>query len=99
MHCGLIHKLQAYGISGKILSIIKSFLSDHSIKVVLSGSFSKEARGPRFKSNWETSPAPHPLKYCDQPVSSVCEVVQTMFQGIGLVEGFIKAPLMLGENE
>ena len=41
-HRGLIRKLQAYGISGKILSIIKSFLSDRSIKVVLSGSSSKE---------------------------------------------------------
>ena len=30
-HRGLIHKLQAYGISGKILSIIESFLSDRSI--------------------------------------------------------------------
>ena len=41
-HRGFIHKLQAYGISGKILSIIKSFLSNRSIKVVLSGNSSKE---------------------------------------------------------
>ena len=42
MHRGLIHKLQAYGISGAILNIIKSFLSGRSLKVVLSGSSSKE---------------------------------------------------------
>ena len=41
-HRGLVHKLQACGISGNILSIIKSFLSGRSIKVVLSGSSSKE---------------------------------------------------------
>ena len=41
-HRGLIHKLQAYGISGPFLNIIKSFLSHRSIQVVLSGSSSKE---------------------------------------------------------
>ena len=41
-HRGLLHKLQAYGVSGKVLAIIKSFLSDRSIKVVLGGYSSEE---------------------------------------------------------
>ena len=36
-HSGLLHKLQAYGISGKILGIIKSFLTDRSLRVTLDG--------------------------------------------------------------
>lgn len=36
-HAGLIHKLMSYGVSGHALNIIKSFLSDRKIKVVLDG--------------------------------------------------------------
>ena len=41
-HAGLLHKLKAYGISGSVLAIIKSFLSDRKIKVVLNGESSGE---------------------------------------------------------
>ena len=34
--------LKAYGVSGLILDIIKSFLSDRLIKVVLNSTFPKE---------------------------------------------------------
>ena len=36
-HSGLIHKLKAYGVSGQVLSIIRSFLSSRLIRVVLDG--------------------------------------------------------------
>ena len=36
-HAGLLHKLNAYGVWGSILSIIESFLQDPVIKVVLDG--------------------------------------------------------------
>ena len=36
-HAGLLHKLKAYGVSGPFLDIIKSFLSDRKIRVVLDG--------------------------------------------------------------
>ena len=41
-HAGLLHKLKAYGISGSVLAIIKSFLSNRKIKVVLNGESSSE---------------------------------------------------------
>ena len=40
-HNGLLHKLSSYGISGRIYSIIKSFLSSRSMKVVVNGQSSK----------------------------------------------------------
>ena len=36
-HAGLLHKLKAYGVSGPFLDIIKYFLSDRKIRVVLDG--------------------------------------------------------------
>ena len=36
-HKGLLLKLRSYGISGKILSLLKSFLTDRKMKVVLDG--------------------------------------------------------------
>ena len=42
-HAGLLHKLTSYGISGKVFAIVKSFLSDRSLKVVINGQAS-EAR-------------------------------------------------------
>ena len=36
-HAGLLHKLKAYGVSGLFLDIIKSFLSDRKIRVLLDG--------------------------------------------------------------
>ena len=39
-HGGLLHKLKSYGITGQIFSIIKSFLQDRKIKVVLDGQHS-----------------------------------------------------------
>ena len=40
-HKGLLHKLSSYGISGRVHSIIKSFLSGRSMKVVVNGQSSK----------------------------------------------------------
>ena len=40
-HKGLLHKLQSYGITGKILAVIKSFLSNRKMKVVLDGQSSQ----------------------------------------------------------
>ena len=40
-HKGLLHKLQSYGITGKILSLMKSFLSNRKMKVVLDGQSSE----------------------------------------------------------
>ena len=37
----LLHKLQSYGITGKILAVIKSFLSNRKMKVVLDGQSSQ----------------------------------------------------------
>ena len=34
---GMLHKLKAYGVVGPILSILDSFLQEHSLKVVLDG--------------------------------------------------------------
>ena len=39
-HKGLFHKLRSYGVSGKVFDIIKSFLSNRSLKVVLDGQHS-----------------------------------------------------------
>ena len=39
---GLLHKLRPYGISGKIFSLISSFLSNRRLWVVLDGKFSQE---------------------------------------------------------
>ncbi len=36
-HTGLLHKLQSYGVSGRMLSIISAFLSNQKLKVVLEG--------------------------------------------------------------
>ena len=38
---GLLQKLQPYGITGKIISLIKSFLSNRKMKVVLDGQSSE----------------------------------------------------------
>ena len=37
MVAGLLHKLNAYGVVGPILSILESILQEHSLKVVLDG--------------------------------------------------------------
>ena len=36
-HKGLLHKISSYGIAGNVFSIIKSFLSDRFIRVVIDG--------------------------------------------------------------
>ena len=36
-HAGLLHKLKSYGISGQILGLISSFLSNTRFRVVLDG--------------------------------------------------------------
>ena len=41
-HAGLLHKLKSYGISGKIFSLISSFLSSRRLRVVLDGKSSQE---------------------------------------------------------
>ena len=41
-HAGLLHKVKSYGISGQILSIISSFLSNRRLGVVLNGKSSQE---------------------------------------------------------
>ena len=41
-HAGLLHKLKSYGISGQILSLISSFLSNRQLRVVLDGKFLQE---------------------------------------------------------
>ena len=39
---GLLHKLKCYGISGQILGLISSFLSDRHLQVVLNEKSSQE---------------------------------------------------------
>ena len=41
-HAGLLHKLKSYGISGLILGLISSFLSNRWLWVVLDGKFSQK---------------------------------------------------------
>ena len=41
-HAGLLHKLKFYGISGQIISLISSFLSNRRLRVVLDGKSSQE---------------------------------------------------------
>ena len=41
-HAGLLHKLESYGISGQIFSLISSFLSNRQLQVVLDGKCSQE---------------------------------------------------------
>ena len=36
-HAGLLHKLKSYGISGQIVGLIYSFLSNRRLRVVLDG--------------------------------------------------------------
>ena len=39
---GLFHKLKSYGISGQIIALISSFLSNRRLQVVLDGKTSQE---------------------------------------------------------
>ena len=41
-HAGLLHKLKSYGISGQILGVISSFLSNRELLMVLDGKSSQE---------------------------------------------------------
>ena len=41
-HAGLFHKLKSYGISGQVLGLILSFLSNRQLQVVLDGKSSQE---------------------------------------------------------
>ena len=41
-HASLLHKLKSYEISGKIFSLISSFLSNRRLRVVLDGKSSQE---------------------------------------------------------
>ena len=41
-HASLLLKLNSYGISGQIFSLISSFLSNRQLQVVLNGKFSQE---------------------------------------------------------
>ena len=41
-HAGLLHKLKSYGISGQILGLISSILSNRRLRVVLDGKSSQE---------------------------------------------------------
>ena len=36
-HAGLLHRLRSFGISGQILGLISSFLSNRGLRVVLDG--------------------------------------------------------------
>ena len=40
-HAGLFHKVKSYGISGQILGLISSFLSNRRLQVVLDSRFSQ----------------------------------------------------------
>ena len=41
-HAGPLHKIRSYGISGQILGLISSFLSNRWLQVVLDGKSSQE---------------------------------------------------------
>ena len=41
-HAGLLHKLKSYGMSGQVIGLISSFLSNRRFQVVLDGKSSKE---------------------------------------------------------
>ena len=41
-YAGLLHKLRSYGISGQIIGLISSFLSNRQLHVVLDGKSSQE---------------------------------------------------------
>ena len=41
-HAGLLHKRKSYGISGQIIGLISSFLSNRRLRVVLNGTSSQE---------------------------------------------------------
>ena len=41
-HAGLLHKLKSYRVSGQILDLISSFLSNRWLQVVLDGKSSQE---------------------------------------------------------
>ena len=41
-HAGLLHKLKSHGISGQILGLISSFLSNRRLRMVLDGKYSQE---------------------------------------------------------
>ena len=41
-YLGLFHKLKSYGISGQIIALISSFLSNRRLQVVLDGKTSQE---------------------------------------------------------
>ena len=41
-HAGLLHKLKSYGISGQIIGLISSFLSNRQLRLVLDGKSSQE---------------------------------------------------------
>ena len=41
-HAGLLHKLKSYGISGQIIGLISSFLSNRQLRVVLDGKSPQE---------------------------------------------------------
>ena len=41
-HAGLLHKLKSYGVSGQILDLISSFLSNRRLRVVLDGKSSQQ---------------------------------------------------------
>ena len=41
-HAGLLHKLKSYGISGQIIGLISSFLSNRQLRVILDGKSSQE---------------------------------------------------------
>ena len=41
-HAGLLHKLKSYGISGQIIGLISSFLSNRWLRVVLDAKSSQE---------------------------------------------------------
>ena len=41
-HAGLFHKLKTYGISGQIIGLISSFLSNRQLRLVLDGKSSQE---------------------------------------------------------
>ena len=40
-HKGLLNKLKGYGLGGRVLSILKSFLSGRSMKVIINGQSSE----------------------------------------------------------
>ena len=74
-HAGLLHKFKSYGISGQILGLISSFLSNRRLRVVLDGKSSQEypvnARVPQGSI---LGPTRFLLYINDLPYDVICDI-------------------------